>query len=234
MNRKKDGVSVPSAASLIERLRQDPAYMAKHADRERRRDARRAELAKVSAPMLFELAAVGLAYSSVDELRQSGTRYEDAIPILAKWLPLVPDLGLKQSIVRALSVPWAGRAAIPLITEFKNTNAFATDSLKWAIGNALAVVAGDNVFDEISELVRDKRHGKSREMLAVALGNMRDPRATELLIELLGDEELVGHALVAIGKLKARDARPQVELLLNHPKPWVRKKAKQVYSKLDK
>ena len=47
-------------------------------------------------------------------------------------------------------------------------------SFKWAIGAALWVVADDGVFEQVVELVQDKRHGKAREMLAVALGNMRD------------------------------------------------------------
>jgi hypothetical protein len=235
MNRKKDNIAIPSAREIIEKLREDPAYMAKHTEREQRRDVHRQEFARQSAPILAELAAVGLNYSSTEDLRHSGERYERAIPILIKWLPLISNQGLKDSIVRTLSVPWARpAAALPLIVEFRSAQGLTSDSQKWAIGNALSIVADDSVFDEIAELVQDKRHGKAREMLAVALGNMKDPRTIVLLIELLHDDVVAGHAVMALGRLKAHKARPQIESMLYHPKPWVRKEAQKALAKLDK
>jgi HEAT repeat protein len=70
-------------------------------------------------------------------------------------------------------------------------------------------------------------------MLAVALGNMKDPRTVDLLIELLSDDQVVGHALIALGKLKAHKARRHIESLLNHPKPWISKEAQSALTKLD-
>jgi HEAT repeat protein len=171
---------------------------------------------------------------SIDELRRSGTHYEAAIPLLLKWLPLVVESAVKDSIVRALSVPWAKQAAArPLISQFQAVPESAA-SLKWTIGNALAVVADDDVFNGIAELARDKRNGKSREMLAVALGNMRNPPAVDVLIELLEDDEVAGHALMGLANLKARRARPYIERFLNHPKAWVRKEASKALAKLNK
>jgi HEAT repeat protein len=107
-------------------------------------------------------------------------------------------------------------------------------ALKWAIGNALSVVADDHVFNEIVGLIKDKSHGRAREMLAVALGNMKDPRAVDVLVRLLADEEVAGHALIALGKLRATQSRPQVEAFLSHQKSWVRQEAKRALSKIDK
>ncbi len=234
MNSDEKYPFVPSTARLLRELRGDHAYMAKHAERERRRDARIEEFARLSKPILRELAAVGLSCSSIDGLRRSGVHYERAVPILIAWLPLITDPGLKEAVVRALSVPWARPvAAQPLIAEFLKAPGQGS-GLKWAIGNALSVVADDSVFDNLAALVRDKRHGKAREMLAVAIGNMRDPRAVDLAIELLGDDEVAGHTLMAIGKLGAQKARPVVEPFLNHPKAWIRAKAKRVLARLDR
>ena len=71
-------------------------------------------------------------------------------------------------------------------------------------------------------------------MVAVALGNMKDPRAVDVLIELLEDEEVAGHALLALGKLKSSKAKPYIEPFLGHPKAWVRKEAKRALAKIDK
>jgi hypothetical protein len=148
MSRKENNIAIPSVRSLIEAVRKDPEYMAKHAERERQRDAHAEEFAHLSAPVLSELAAAGFDFSSIDDLKRSGMRYQMAIPILIKWLPLLQNRGLKESIVRALSVPWAKpAAALPLIAEFKNADWYGNDSLKWAIGNGLSIVADDTVFD---------------------------------------------------------------------------------------
>ena len=70
--------------------------------------------------------------------------------MLLKWLALVTDASAKESVVRALSVPWARPiAAAPLIAEFQQI-ADPTSGLKWTIGNALAVTADDSVLDAIA------------------------------------------------------------------------------------
>jgi hypothetical protein len=181
-------------------------------------------------------AEANLHINSVFDLVNSKARYQDAIPALIKCFGMVSDNWIKEGIVRALTVKEArGKADKALVSEFRSLPAEQQYfSLKWAIGNALSVVATDAVFDELVELVRDKRHGRAREMLAVALGNMKNPAVVDVLIELLGDEEVAGHAIMALGKLKAEKARPYIERFLDHPKAWVRREAKKALAKLDK
>ena len=64
-------------------------------------------------------------------------------------------------------------------------------------------------------------------MLTVALGNMRNPQAINLLIRLLEDEEVAGHALIALRKRGDPAAVPYVL-------PWVRNEAKKALNKLTK
>ncbi|MNC85366.1 PBS lyase HEAT-like repeat protein [compost metagenome] len=87
-------------------------------------------------------------------------------------------------------------------------------------------MADDDVLNDIVRLLEDNRYGKAREMLAVALGNMRSPRAVDVLMDLLGDETLAGHAAIALGKLRASTGRdPLRALARRHPKEWVRTEA---------
>jgi len=71
-------------------------------------------------------------------------------------------------------------------------------------------------------------------MVVLALGKMKNPRAIDVLIELLDDDEVSGHALSSLLKLKARKARPHFERFLNDPRGWVRKIAKRAVAKLEK
>lgn len=152
-----------------------------------------------------------------------------------KWLPRIDNLDVKEDIVRALSVPWAKSIAAPvLIAEFYKLQNESNIGIKWTIANALSVVADDLVFMEIVDLVRDHRNGKAREMLALSLGNMKDPRAQDVLIGLLEDEEVAGHAIMALGKLKSIKAYQTIERFLNNPRAWVRKEAKKALGKIAK
>ncbi|MDE1946606.1 MAG: hypothetical protein KGI23_01835 [Patescibacteria group bacterium] len=151
--------------------------------------------------------------------------YPAAVPVLLEHLPSVQDMGIKEGIVRALTVKEArGKAGSALVAEFRAVppSPNANIGLKWAIANALSVVSTDAIFGDIVALVKDKQHGKSREMLAVALGNMRNPAAVDVLIELLNDDEVAGHALMALRRLKAHKALAYIERFVSHPKSWIR------------
>jgi hypothetical protein len=222
-----------AASELIKELQHDPVYLARMREIAQHRQKQLVEHGVAAAPVVNELRKAGFSVDSIDELRRSGAPYKDAVPVLLRWLPVISDLAVKESIVRALSVPWAGTAAArPLLDEFLGTHNESLANLKWAIGNALEIVADDAVFNEIAGLVQDKRHGKSRQMLAAALGNMKNPAAVGLLISLLDDEEIAGHAIIGLGKLRARNARTNIEPFLGHPKAWVRQEARKALAKI--
>jgi hypothetical protein len=237
MSRDRSKDRPKTAAELMAELQKDPDYLARARFREQQQRANTEAYAKAAGPLLTELDQAGFRVGSIGELRQRETPYHAGVPILLRWLPRVDHPPLKEDIVRTLSVPWAGPSAAPaLIAEFKRagTDDPAGTSLRWAIANALAVVADDSVFEEIVRLVQDTRSGKAREMLALALGNMKDPRAVGVLTDLIGDEEVVGHAAAALGKLRAAEARPHLEELKKHPKVWVRQEAKKALAKIGK
>jgi len=192
------------------------------------------EYNKAIAPIIADLASNGFEVPSLDVLAKSKA-YKEAVPILVKWLPVVTDPRIKEAIVRTLSVPWAGpEAAKSLVIEFRNAPASTNTGLKWAIGNALEVVATEDIFEELIELAQDKRHGKAREMVAMAIGKIKNPRSDDVLIGLLDDEEVAGHALIGLRKLNAKEALPFIRRFVNHPKTWIRQEAIKAIAKMEK
>jgi hypothetical protein len=232
MTKEKKSVS---AAELVAQLQRDPTYQAREQEKEHARLARIAVNREAAAPVVQALVAAGFPVNTVADLRGKRLDYQDAIPILLAWLPKMQNLDVKQDIVRCLSVPYAKPlAAGPLIDAFRRADDESPTGLRWAIGNALEVVADDTVLDDMMELARDRRYGKAREMLVAGLGNMSDERVIPLLLDLLKDDEVSGHAIMALGKLKPRAARSYVEPFLKHPNAWVRKEAKKTMEKIDK
>jgi hypothetical protein len=153
--------------------------------------------------------------------------------LLLEWLPQIQDAYIKETIVRALSVPSAKPFAAPvLVEEFRKTPP-AQVLLKLAIGNALSAVADDSVCDDIIELAMERKHGKARQPIVLALGNMQHARAIETAMRLLDDEVVAGHAIMALGRLKAKRSRSLLKPFLRHRRAWIRREAQKAVERID-
>jgi HEAT repeat protein len=187
-------------------------------------------------PILAELRGVGLVAESLADLRESGVQYRDAIPVLLRWLPRVSDPRLKGEIVRALSVPWAKPLAIrAMIAEFREVSVEDDPSglgLRWTIGNALSVLFDDAHYEELVDLAMDHRFGRAREMLVLGLAKSKNPQVVGVLLALVDDSGVDGHAIQALAKLRAAAARPAFEAKLDDTRAWVRKTARKALEKL--
>jgi HEAT repeat protein len=135
--------------------------------------------------------------------------YEAAAPILVRWLTRVRDPVEKEVLARSLTGVKTARseAARAIVAEFRNADMDA-EAEKWAYGNALATLADDEIADELLELVRDRRHGDSRQMLCDALKRTKDPRAPDALIELIDDDDVAGHAISALRSYGPKSSLP--------------------------
>lgn len=186
--------------------------------------------------VVAELRLCGLSVSSVWDLVNTKEKYREAIPVLVRMLPKVEDLGTKEGIVRALSVKEASPLAEqPLIAEFNSLLRNSSPRAKfvlWAIANALTVVATKASSDKIITLLSLPESGSSRQMLALTIAKLKATDAIPLLVRLLEDDEVVGHAASALGSLKAVEAEAHLEKLLTHPRAWVRKEAKRAIEKI--
>ena len=226
MKRDRAKDILKTAAELIAELQKDPAYNMRARQREAEQRRNVDDYARAAAPLLQDLAAHGIQIKAVAELRSKRESFLTALPFLLKWLPVITQPQVRSDLVNTLATPWASPvAAKPLIKEFKREAADSDESIRWAIGNALSFVADDSVREAVTDLVCDKRYGRSREMLAVALANMSPDRVFPILVSLLDDEELVGHAIIGLAKLKLPAARPYFQKYIDHPKQWVREEA---------
>ncbi len=190
-----------------------------------------------STKLLDELAALGYEVSSIDELRESGLRYVDAVPAILAALAESEDIDEKEWLVRALSYPWAKALALgPVIDEFRALpldGERRTNSVRWAFGNALEVLWDDSRFDDLVNIVQDKRYGRARQMVVLGMKKSKRPEVGKILVGLLDDPEVNGHAVDALVKLKVPEARPGLERLTTDERAWVRKAAVRALSKLE-
>ena len=182
------------------------------------------------------LRRVGYEVASVWDLVNTRERYPDAVPVLWKVFGSVQDLGVKEGIVRALTVVEARGGEQALLDEFEFVVGPSprVDHYKWAVANAVSVIATPAAVDRVLRIVRDRRHGMARQMLVSWLGKARDPRTEGVLIEVLAEESLVGQAVGALGAVGTAGARPHLERLRAHEKAWVRKAVVKALARIEK
>ncbi|MFF1531069.1 HEAT repeat domain-containing protein [Cellulomonas sp. NPDC058312] len=187
-------------------------------------------------PILVDLAAVGFAVRSLADLRRPGVRYRDAIPVLVEWLGRASDPKVKGEIARALSVPWAKPVAVrPVIEEFRAVDVEVDPTgtgVRWTMGNALEVLFDDAYFDAFVELAADKRYGKARQMVVLGLAKSKRPQVVDVLLGLVDDPDVDGHAVKALAKLRAPAARLAFESKLGDSRAWVRSEARKGLNRL--
>jgi hypothetical protein len=75
-----------------------------------------------------------------------------------------------------------------------------------------ALVAIKSHFDEAVELIRDKRRGTTRDMMTLRLPSLNRERVIDVLIESFADDEIAGHAILALGAKASRGANSKSNL----------------------
>lgn len=230
-----------TAAEFLGMLEGDPEYQRRKRDRESWRLRVVEQNKKDGAPIVLELNAAGFPVQWIDDLYNRRFDYRGAIPLLLAWLPRVKNPDIKTSIVAALSVPWARPSAWPvLLREFRRARSVTPREMsdKWTIGNALAVVADDSVFDGLRQLLLDPRHGEARGALPLALPNMKKNRAAaaELAVKALEDRELAFAAMEALRKMNVFDERAvrSVEVFLSDADSEWRRAARSTLAKSER
>jgi HEAT repeat protein len=186
--------------------------------------------------LLADLDRVGCQVDDIWDLVNSKVQYPKAVPVLLEWLEnvrtwVLPEkekqYRVHEALVRALTIPAARPVAAPvMIDQFRTVDDSSGLGLRWAVGNALSVVADESVFDDLASIVKERRYGKARQMPVLGLSRIRDPRVVPLLTDLLEDDDVAAHAVMALGKIRAPGVRSAVEVLLEHPQPLVRREAR--------
>jgi HEAT repeat protein len=219
------------------------ARRALESDREvRRRAARdpafRAHLERYEAdarPVLEALADAGLRVKRLPDLNNRDVDYRAQIPVLIEWLPRTTYPPVKETIARALTVREARPAAAPALLDALRRTDGGDGLLQQALGGALAITADASYFDAIAELIEDPATGSARSaLIELYLGRFPDRReqAIAILRRRLTDDDLGRYALKPLAKLRAVEARVEMERFLNHEQDWVRRDAERALAKL--
>lgn len=173
------------------------------------------------------MESCGVANSGTyDLLRRSIP--SSAIPTLLSLMRNVKHPAIKQGVIRALATDTAKGIAGPALIDYFETidvDEWASNDTKWVIGNTLGILVDCSLTQDMVRLAMDRRHGRAREMIVLALGKLRSNLAFDALMRLLDDPDVCGHAVMALGKFGDGRAIHRLTVIANNAKPWVRTEA---------
>lgn len=187
----------------------------------------------VATKIKEELLKAGVRVNDIYDLVNTSKPYPEAIPVLVSMLREdIPDDVIKEGVIRALAVKEAkGMAGAVLIDVFHKTPK-TKELIRWAVGNTMNSVITKEDVPKVCAIVRDKENGMSREMFVQSLGKVKTAATEEVLIGLLDDEEVVLHAVIALGRQKSQQAKEKLRLLLGHDEPVIRREAQKALNRI--
>lgn len=181
--------------------------------------------------ILQEIKDKGVEFASITDLLKLNKSYKDLIPIILKHLTQTSNESDKDILIRSLGVKGFNEATETLIQEFYKAE---STPLKWAIGNTLSIILDKSSLPAMLKIAQEKEHGIARQMVVVALGKMKEREAIPVLLELLKDEDVVGHAIMALAYFKDLEMVQYIEPFTEYKVRWIRSEAKKAIKKINK
>jgi len=190
-----------------------------------------ARLSESERPLVRALWDAGYEVESCWDF-VNGPTPPDAVPLLLEHLRRPYMYRIKEGIARSLMVKPARPEVLPgLVAEFV---ALPSDPLpadpiddevparigyKVLLGQAIGYLATKDDFDLLSGFVRDRRHGEARFGLIRAIVTKNRRQAGDVLMEILGQEDVEATVINGLATLRDPRAKSHVEPLARGKRP---------------
>jgi hypothetical protein len=171
----------------------NPGWVALHGECERTAAERVAKMRSEQAPLMKELASVGVHYETLGKMLNSAGPYKAAIPVLLAHLEKPYSIPTRETIARCLAVADARYTWPKLVELYRREPTLSEVGMKGAkdgLAVALAATATAATIDELIDIAKDKSHGSSGLLLLRALRRSKLPSAKQAIEELAADPDL--------------------------------------------
>ncbi len=205
-----------TAAELIERLGADSDYQARMEERRQEVERLTKERRREQAPLLRELAAIGIEIDDVWQLTQGKPVDASALPTLLAHIALSYEphtlLGIRMALARGAGAGQEARSLVwQALVAMLRADAMPLDPASAVLGT-VAELARPADTPLLIELISNQELGRGRILLVRNLMRSRKPEARAALLALEHDPDL--HIEIA-ARLKASGrSRPETHALL--------------------
>lgn len=178
------------------------------------------------AAVLADLRRVGVAVDRLPRLLNVRLPADAAEPLL-RHLRTAQTHAARELLIRAMTDrTFAGMITTDLVALFESDE-YATH--RWTIGQAISVVGTSGDAPLLIDLARRREFGRAREMIVIGLSKLKTNESDRVLLELLDDDIVAGHAVKALASLSPTRLRmldiTQVRRFLDDRRGWVRRAA---------
>lgn len=210
-----------TAEELLAQLASDEEYVARQIREAERHVQLEVRLREIEEPIVRDLSGVGIEVSSVWDLLETRSGYDQALPVLLTHLERRYPGVILEGIARAMAVPGGRKYLRNLIDLYQvkarlpeaDEKGLPKGSLAHGLAIAIAALARADDLDSILSLVKDRSLGASRSALILPIARFRNDRTIDLLRELSSDPALREEALEHLRKismLKRAESPPNV------------------------
>lgn len=196
LSHRRDALKMPkhdkwsTAAEFIRSLEADPEYVRRRAEQDEELAKLTAFYRDAEAPLVRDLAELGVEVGSVYDLVNDTVSYENAIPVLLDHLRREYPDAIREGIARALGIPAARLLGWRvLVDEYRRTEN-ENNRVKDGLAVALSGASDDSVVQELIDLAKDKNNGDSRLLLLLGIKRSWRPEARQAIAELAHDPQL--------------------------------------------
>lgn len=102
------------------------------------------------------------------------------------------------------------------------------------IGDTLYEIRSREYIDDYIKIISNPENGISRAMIILLVGKLKIEEAIPILTDLLDDDQVRSHAIIALGNYKREEFRQYFEKFENNKSSYIRKYAKAALKKLEK
>ena len=174
----------------------------------------------------IELAQVCVPFR-LDQLPSLQAPYPEAIPVLLRHLKRKHRRDIEAAIISALAIPYAGEEAVQILTELlQSRRETMPPTTLYALGNALAEIAGKGGAILLRQIASDPQNGDARLEPMLKLGQIKDPGVESIALSWLHANELPWYAIRALRKAKVWTAIETVKDFLDAEDSEIRAEAR--------
>jgi hypothetical protein len=170
--KRKGGIT---ASEYLAEKEKDPEWVAMRAKQEAEQEARKRRSKEEQALLLADLRRVGYRLETVWNLVNTADSYPEAIPVLLDHIKRPYKDVYREGMARALTVREARGIAGPVIIDVLRNSEDADSQLRWALANALTIVADRADRDAIKALIEMEADSDVNDRLKRALKTAAKP-----------------------------------------------------------
>jgi len=208
-----------TAAELVKKLERNPEFVARRAAKLEEHARKIAPALEIQKQILSELSSRQVVADSLAGLGNSGNVPPAAVDVLLAWLSRTEDPNIRMAIVRPLAAATEPFDGTPLARIFDGTDHY---TLRWTIANTIACAHPTGLSEWLESRLSDSSLGRTREMLAIAAGQMLDPSTASKLLRK-AFSELPGHCTIGLGECGGQEDLGFLVSERDRYDGWVRK-----------